>query len=159
MDTKVLTRTALFMALVTVATMVVNIPIPATKGYLNASETAVFLSAALLPVPYGIVAAGFGCALADILLGYTYYAPATLIIKAIEAAGAIFLMKRIKLPVVVVFALASLLMPLGYFLYEVMLYGVAAASAAAIPNLLQGLFGAVLAGIIHPVLKSLFPQA
>lgn len=152
-STKDLTRTALFTAIVCIATMVINIPIPATKGYVNASEVAVFLSAILLPGGLGILAAGIGCALADLILGYTLYAPATLIIKALEASMAILFLRKMKLPTIVAFILGCLFMPLGYFLYETFLYGYQTAAVGALPNLLQGLFGAVAAGIIFPLIK------
>lgn len=157
MNVKLLTRTALFMAIVTVTTMVINIPIPATKGYVNASEIAVFLAAALLPFAYNTAAAGIGCALADILLGYSLYAPATLIIKAVEALIAFKLLKGFKLNPFLAFGIACLFMPVGYFVYEfgILRYTSEAAIAALIPNLLQGLFGTIGAGIVYPFLKKL----
>lgn len=155
MDIKLLTRTALFMAIVTVTTMVINIPIPATKGYVNASEVAIFLSAALLPFGYNMVAAGIGCALADLLLGYSLYAPATVIIKAFEAFVAYKLFKTGKLNPFIAFFIASLFMPLGYFIYEfgILRYTIETAIAALIPNFIQGAFGAISAGVVFPFLK------
>ncbi len=47
-STKKLTMIAMFMALTTVATMVIQIPIPATKGYLNVGDTVVIASALLM---------------------------------------------------------------------------------------------------------------
>lgn len=153
MKTKNIVVTALFIAIVTVATLIINIPVPATKGYVNASEITVFLSASLLPGYLGLAAAGIGCALADLILGYTIYAPASLLIKALEAGMAILFVRKFKLPVIASFVLACLFMPLGYFLYETVLYGYPTAAVAVLPNLLQGLFGAIVAGLIYPALK------
>lgn len=153
MKTKHLVVTALFIAIVCVATMIINVPVPATKGYVNASEVAVFLSAGLLPGFLGLAAAGIGCAMADLILGYTVYAPATLVIKALEAGMAILFMKKFKLPSLAAFVLGSIFMPLGYFLYETVLYGYQTAAVAVLPNLLQGLFGAIVAALIYPALK------
>lgn len=153
MKTRDLVVTALFIAIVCIATMIINIPIPSTKGYVNASEITVFLSAAILPGWLGLAASGIGCSLADILLGYTHFAPVTLVVKAIEAFMAIVFMRKVKLPSLVSFILASLFMPFGYFLYESILYGYQAAALAVLPNLLQGLFGAIVAGLIFPLLK------
>lgn len=47
-STKKLTMMAMFMALTTVATMMIQIPIPATKGYLNVGDTVVIASALLM---------------------------------------------------------------------------------------------------------------
>jgi len=49
---------------------------------------------------------------------------------------------------------AELIMVVGYFGYEVFLYGTPGALANIIPNLIQGLSGIALASlIIHPVMK------
>lgn len=157
MNIKLLTRTALFMAIVTVTTMIINIPIPATKGYVNASEIAVFLSAALLPFGYNMAAAGIGCALADLLLGYSLYAPATFIIKSIEALIAYKFIKSFNVKPFIAFLIASLFMPIGYYVYEffIIRYTMEAAIAALLPNLMQGIFGAVGAGVTYPILKKI----
>ena len=99
--------------------------------------------------------AGAGCALADILLGYSLYAPATLVIKAIEAFIAFKLLKSLS-SILLPFGIACIFMPAGYFLYEfgILRYTYETALAALIPNLLQGLFGAIGAGIVYPFLKN-----
>ncbi|MCD1147667.1 ECF transporter S component [Peptoniphilus sp. KCTC 25270] len=153
MNTKNLTRTALCMAIVVVSTMVIAIPIPGTKGFVNPSEAAIFLSVGLLPGFLGVFAGGFGCAIADLLLGYSFYAPATLVVKSLEALLATVLYKKVNLPGILAFFLASFVMPLGYFLYDLILYDYPAAIAAIIPNGIQGIFGAVVAGLIFPLLK------
>ena len=96
-ETKTLVWAALFTALTTVATMVIQVPSP-TGGYLNAGDAIVLLSAFLLGPIWGAVAAGVGSALADILAGYAIYAPATLIIKALMALTAGALLRRAKSP-------------------------------------------------------------
>lgn len=75
---------ALATALVTVATYSFQIYLPVTKGYFNIGEAAIYL-VALLTGPYmGAFAGGVGSMLSDILGGYWFYAPGTLIIKAAE---------------------------------------------------------------------------
>ena len=76
--------TAMMTALVCVATMAFTIYVPATKGYFNLGETMVYTTAILFGPYVGAVAGGLGSALADLLLGYPFYAPATLVIKACE---------------------------------------------------------------------------
>ena len=75
---------AVFTALVCVATMVFSVYVPATRGFFNIGESMVFLSALLFGPIIGTFAGGVGSALSDILLGYPYYAPGTLVIKACE---------------------------------------------------------------------------
>ena len=76
--------TAISTALVCVATMAFTIYVPATRGYFNLGETMVYTTAILFGPYVGAIAGGLGSALADLLLGYPFYAPATLVIKACE---------------------------------------------------------------------------
>jgi len=78
--------TAAFMALVCVSTMIFSIYVPATRGYFNIGEAMVYTTALLFGPVIGAVAGGVGSALADAILGYWIYAPATLLIKACEGA-------------------------------------------------------------------------
>lgn len=79
-----LALTAVFTPLVCVATMVFSIYIPATRGFFNIGETMIYCAALLFGPIVGAFAGGVGSSLADLLLGFYYYAPATLIIKALE---------------------------------------------------------------------------
>ena len=74
----------LFTAIVCVVTMSFSVYVPATRGFFNIGDSMVFLSALLFGSLTGAFAGGVGSALADLLLGYSYYAPATLIIKGTE---------------------------------------------------------------------------
>ena len=65
---------SMFAALVCVATMLIKIPSP-LKGYINLGDGIVRLAAWILPLPYGMAAAGLGSALADLFSGYVVYAP------------------------------------------------------------------------------------
>jgi len=92
-----LSVTAVFTALVTAATMVFSISVPQTRGFFNIGETMVYTSAFLFGPLVGSFSGGVGSMLADILLGYPHYAPATLIIKACEGGAVGFLArKRLK---------------------------------------------------------------
>ncbi|MGN1083913.1 MAG: ECF transporter S component, partial [Lachnospiraceae bacterium] len=71
--------TALFTALVCVATIIIQIPSP-MQGYVNLGDCIILLSAWLLGPLYGFFAGGVGSALADLLTGYSHYAPGTLVI-------------------------------------------------------------------------------
>lgn len=74
------------MSLVCVVTMVFSVSIPQTRGFFNVGETMVFATAALFGPLTGALAGGIGASVADVLLGYPHYAPATLVIKACEGA-------------------------------------------------------------------------
>ena len=81
-----LSLTAISAALVCVATMVISVYVPATRGYFNIGEIGVYSIAMLFGPVVGAFAGGVGSMLADLLLGYPVYAPATFVIKAVEGA-------------------------------------------------------------------------
>lgn len=83
--TNTLILTGLMMAMTTVATMVIAIPVPFTNGYIHLGDSMVFLSVLLLGWRYGAIAAGIGSALADLFLGYVHWMPWTLLIKGLMA--------------------------------------------------------------------------
>jgi uncharacterized membrane protein len=85
---------AIFTAVVCVATMVFTIYVPATRGFFNIGETMIYTTALLFGPFIGAFAGGIGSMLADLLLGYPVYAPATLIIKALEGSIVGFLNSR-----------------------------------------------------------------
>jgi len=88
--------TTVFTAAVFVATTIFSVYVPQTRGFFNIGETMVFTTALLLGPVIGAFAGGVGSMLADIFLGYWYYAPATLVIKACEG-GLVGLLSRRKL--------------------------------------------------------------
>ncbi len=143
---------ALFVALVAIATMVINIPMAATQGFINVGDTVVFLSALLMGPKAGFIAGGLGSALADLLLGYAHWAPWTLVIKGVEGLIAGVLGHatyqqegRASVRVVAVLEISALWMVAGYYLAGGLMVGFDAALASVPGNLVQGLGSAVLA--------------
>ncbi len=84
MDSRTVATTAVFTAFVAAATSVFSVYIPATTGYFNVGEIMVYTCALLMGPYVGAFAGGVGSAISDVSLGYPYYAPGTLIIKATE---------------------------------------------------------------------------
>lgn len=78
--------TAVFTALVCIATMMISTYVPATEGFFNVGESMVYLAAILFGPAVGAFAGGVGSMMADLLLGYAVFAPATLVVKACEGA-------------------------------------------------------------------------
>lgn len=64
--------------------MIFSIYVPSTRGFFNIGETMVYTAALLFGPIIGAFAGGVGSGFADLLLGFWHYAPATLVIKAIE---------------------------------------------------------------------------
>lgn len=146
-----LVLTALFAALTCIATMLIQIQMPATNGYVNIGDCFVLLGAWVLGPWFGAAADGIGSALADLLAGYPHYIPGTLVIKALMAVIAALLYQRLGkkhsyLGRLVGGVAAELWMVLGYFVYAWIALGKGLAAATSIPgNLLQGVIGIVAA--------------
>lgn len=83
MTTKELCIQGLLIALVTVCTMVFQIPVSATNGYIHLGDSMILLVGVFFGARYGMVAGGIGSALADLLSGYAHWVPFTLVIKGL----------------------------------------------------------------------------
>jgi uncharacterized membrane protein len=135
----------MFVALVAVATMVIHVPVPATQGFVNVGDTAIFIAAVLLGPKTALIAGGLGSALADVLLGYSQWAPWTLVIKGLEGliVGLIahegFRRKsRISTVTMGATVLGSVWMVGGYFVAASAMYGFAGALAGIPGDIVQG---------------------
>ena len=149
-----LLSSSLFAALVFVATMVIKIPTP-TGGYVNVGDGMVMLCGWILGPLWGMLAAGIGSMLAD-LVGYPIYAGATFVIKALMALAAWGIAKLLKplfhghrfITYFIAGVVCEAIMVAGYFVFEatVMSYGWGAL-VSVIPNILQGVVG-IAVGIV-----------
>ena len=148
----------MFAALVCVATMLIKIPSP-LKGYINLGDGIVLLAAWILPLPYGIAAAGLGSALAVLFSGYVAYAPATFVIKALMAVMAYFcyklFAKKLNSTLSRIFSaiLAETVMILGYFLFEGILYGFLPSLVNIPANAVQAVAGIIIGAALITVFE------
>ena len=158
-DTKRLSFCSLFTALIVIFTMFVRVPLP-MLGYVHLGDGFIFLAVFILGPVYGSIASGLGSMLAD-LFGYPLYAPATLIIKALTALCAYlvyaFFKKLTKksLPAeIIAGVVGSVVMALGYFLYEMLFLTTFAVAIVNVPwNLLQGAVGILVAVVMMRAMK------
>ncbi len=148
-----ITRTAVFAALIFVATQFVKIPM--LLGYANMGDCFVILAGWTLG-SYGCVASIIGSVLADILSGYVIYVPASVLIKALMPLVSYkgfqfakrFAKKKKYLVLIISAVITEVIMVIGYFLYETMLYGIEAASISLVGNMLQGLLAVIVSNIL-----------
>ena len=157
------TVTAILAALICVATMIVQIPIPATGGYANLGDGIILISSFLLPVGCSITAAALGSALADLLLGYVAFIPGTLMIKAFMAFLSWLVLHsfhqietdRKAICAMIFSGIASeVFMVIAYFGYEAVIMGTGLGAAAGIPgNIGQGICGIIVSCILTPALS------
>lgn len=154
--------TAMFAALICVATIIIRIPSP-LGGYVNFGDTFVILAAWLLGPAWGFAAGGIGSALADLFAGYGVYVPGTFAIKGLMAVIACVIFGAMshrggiskKISRISSAVPAEIFMIAGYYLYAAVFMGegftVALQSIAG--NAVQGAFGVIGSVVIMAVLE------
>jgi len=161
----------IFTALTAVATAFIRIPISATGGYFNFGEIVIYTAAFLFGGYTASFVGGIGSAIAD-LWGFPLFAPITLVVKAVEGYLVGYIYEKKYVPFgkktdtrVKIFAgiIGGLVMVLGYFVGEVLIYGPilggehisAGAAAIEVPvNILQMTAGIIVAIFITKKIKS-----
>lgn len=148
-----LAASAVMAALTAAVTIVVQVPVPQTQGYVNLGDTVVMLSGALFGPAVGAVAGGLGSALADVVSGYGHWAPFTLVIKGAEGfVVGLLSRKGGRLRTLLACLVGGAVMVSGYFAVEYVLYG--AGAFAELPgNVLQALAGTIVATAVGPSAK------
>lgn len=141
----------MFAALICVATMIIQIPSPATNGFINFGDCFILIAAWVLGPVYGFAAGGIGSALADIYTDYAHYAPGTFVIKGLIAVAAAliaraFIKRSEKLSLagyITGSAVGEMIMVGGYYLYAALFLsrGFDGALASVPGNLFQGAVG------------------
>ena len=151
---------AIMTALVTVATIVIRIPTPPTRGYINLGDTMVMLSGVLFGPLIGAFAGGFGSALADAITGYAHWAPFTLIIKGLEGLIVGYIAHRGEdfTGILLGTIIGGFIMVLGYFLIEVFFYGYPNAIVEVPGNMLQAVSGIIVGGGLGYTIKKRYPD-
>lgn len=149
---KRLTVAALGAALIFILTRVFQVPIVNGLGYIHPGDCMIYLFATLLPMPYGIFAASIGASLADITSGFGVYAIPTIIIKAAMAVW--FTNKKPELSIRNLTALfmATIILVLGYYFAELIIFGRVVALANSAFTAIQGLANAALFIVLSIIL-------
>ena len=153
---KKMVMAALFAALACVATMSIRIPTPGTNGYIHPGDAMVVLAGVFLGPIWGLLAAGIGSAMADLLGGYFLYVPITFAVKgAVAFVAGVLYQKTGRTAKSRYFAVVLggvgdiVLVAGGYFLCEYLIYGPSA--AASVPaNIIQGISGLAISLLLYP---------
>ena len=152
----------MFAALICVATMLIQIPMPATHGYIHFGDCFILMAAWVLGPVYGFAAGGIGSALADLLTGYTHYVLGTFVIKGLIAVIAALIVRafmrkneKLRFPGYVIGGIAGeAFMVGGYYLYAATALGKGfiVALDSVLGNVVQGVFGVVTGVILAQVI-------
>jgi uncharacterized membrane protein len=163
--TPVLTTTlsAVAIALVFVSTFSIQVPIPATGGYFNFGDIAIFIMALTFGPVIGGISGSIGSSLSDLLGGFGIFAPFTFVIKGLEGLLAGLISQRMfrdgtlkgwSISNLLGWIVGSVAMVGGYFLAESYFIalvfgsseftGIAAASGEVPFNILQVVAGGIV---------------
>ena len=144
--------------------MTLAVPFPPTRGFFNLGDSMVFFSALTFGWRAGAICGGVGSAAADVLLGYGYFAPITLISKGTEGLVAGAIGKTVSGRTwarVLGIAAGGACMVAGYFVGETLYYGIGPALAEIPVNIVQagvgGSIGLALSYFVLLILKE-FPR-
>ncbi len=150
---------AVLIGVTTVFTMLVRIPIPATQGYVNFSDVAVYFAAITFGPWMGLIAGGIGTALADLLGGYAQFAPLTLLAHGLQGLVAGLLGRHLgRLGLILGWAAGTLAMVGIYLLGEgLVLTGWGPALAEAPFNLVQNIIGGVVGVALYYGVRAAYP--
>ena len=161
----VVVMTGLMMCLIMIATMFIKIPIPFTQGYVHLGDSMIFLSVLVLGKKNGALASGLGSALGDILGGYAFWAPWTLVIKLLmgyilglfvehtQKKGGGHRIHAVSLSEVIGMILAGLEMVIGYYIASAFMYGNLLVPLPSVPwNIGQFVVGMMIACILAAAL-------
>lgn len=89
---------ALFAAIIAVATAFIKVNTASDEGYLHFGDSMIYLASCVLPLPYAMLASAVGGFLADLIAGVPMWAPFTAVIKAFNAVpfALLYCSKRYK---------------------------------------------------------------
>ena len=151
-----ITNTAIFTAIILLATSVIKFSTGLGEGYIHLGDSFVYLTACILPFPYCLVAGALGGALADILSGYAIWAISTMIIKMLNAIPFMLVCRKHKSSkilskqTVLMTVVSGIITIFGYFVTECILYSVASATLSLLGNTIQ----AVASGVIFIIVAT-----
>lgn len=150
---------AIMAGVVTVATIIIRVPIPASSGYLNFGDTMVMLTAILFGPLIGAFAGGVGSALAD-LIGYPAWAPFTLIVKGLEGfiVGYIASKGDDYTTTLMATIAGGIILVAGYVIVAFVMGGYGAAIAELYNDTLQAVTGIVIGGGLGYTIKKRYPD-
>ncbi len=163
-NTRNIILAGLFAAMVTVGTMIIQIPV-GVSGYIHLGDSMIYLSGVILGPVLAPICSGLGSFLADMMSGYAVYAVPTFIIKGLDALvvalvyrailGKSSSMNKKMIAYIVSFVAGTVVMCSGYFLFETIMYGMSGALLSLMPNIFQGVVGGVLSVPVFVVLTKI----
>ena len=146
---------AILTAVTVVMTIAVRIPVAPTRGYINLGDLAIYFTALSFGPITAFIAGGLGTAIADILSGFSQWAPFSFIIHGLQGLAVglilkILLRRENKFSVIasgiIVFAVGTVIMA-----------GAGAAVVEIPGNIVQNLAGIIGGYLLYSAVKKAYP--
>ena len=156
-----ITNTAIFTALILLATSVIKFSTGLGEGYIHLGDSFIYLSACVLSFPYCLIAGALGGALADILSGYAIWAIPTAIIKILIALPFMVACRKNKtskmlnIKVALMTIISGAFSIIGYFVAECILYSIESATLSILGNTIQAVSSGILFIIVAGALDKI----
>ncbi|MDD3027736.1 MAG: ECF transporter S component [Erysipelotrichaceae bacterium] len=157
MKTKDLSLSALFIALIIIATAFIHVPSGLANGYIHFGDSMIFLAIMFIPNYRGVFVGGLGSMLSDVVAGYAFFAPLTFVVKMLM--GLVFFLVIRKNPEnrmqrITGFVFAGIVLVSGYFIGEYFMYNsVAIPLTEVLGNTVQVIGSVVIFEIVYNILK------
>lgn len=157
---------AILTAVTVVMTIAVRIPIAPTRGYINLGDLAIYFTALSFGPMTAFIAGGLGTAIADILSGFSQWAPFSFLIHGLQglAVGLILrlLLRRenrfsVIASGIIVFTVGTVIMAGGYFAVGSLMAGAGAAVVEIPGNIIQNLAGIIGGYLLYSAVKKAYP--
>ncbi|MBC7236890.1 MAG: ECF transporter S component [Chloroflexi bacterium] len=150
---------AIMIAVTAVFTILVRVPIPATQGYFNFSDVAVYFAAFSFGPVVGLIGGGVGAAVADLLGGYPQWALLTFLAHGLEGLVAGLLGRNKGLSGLILAWLAGTVTMMGlYFLGEGLVLTGWGPAVAELPfNLIQNVVGGLVGIPLFYAVRRAYP--
>jgi uncharacterized membrane protein len=154
-----ITLTALLAALIFVLTRYLQIPIPATQGYIHLGDAGITFAAYAFGPWVALLSGGLGTALADLSSGYAQWAIFSLVIHGAQG-GVMGWLTRNKVTAqgVILSLVAGIAIVVGgYLLAGVILVGFGKAITEAPFNILQAASGGIIGAPLYFAVLRAYP--
>lgn len=166
--TRRIAAVAVLTAVTAVFTYIVRIPIAPTRGYINLGDVAIYFTAFTFGPWTAMLAGGLGPAIADLLAGYSQWAPITLVVHGLQglAAGYLFRLvggreggehRRRALGFALAGAAGTVIMTGLYLLSGSFMVGFGAAAVEVPGNLIQNAVGLAGGIILTAAVRKAYP--
>lgn len=155
-----LTLTAMLIAVIVVISRLFIIPVPMTHGNINLCDAGVLIAAMLLGLREGASVGAISGFLLDLLSGYGQYMFFSFIVHGLEGLIAGLMLSKVSKNAskIISLVLAVIIMTIGYFLADSLLYSVSIGLIGVATNLIQGLVGVVIAYVVGPKIIQLIKK-